>query len=122
MSALTFQQGARLLPMPTTEPKLPSVPQRAMNFTRSIARGVVSQTKGNPRNVTPETRDIRRARCKSNTCGNYRASDGRCAHPRCGCPVSNRGLIESKTELFHEFCPANPSQWGPGEISQPKEK
>lgn len=113
---LTFQKGRAFLPKPITgELALPSLPARARNFTRSVARGVVSQARGNPRNVTEATRDARRAKCVANVCGKYRASDGRCAHPLCGCPVSKRGLIESKTELFHEFCPNNPTQWGPGE-------
>lgn len=111
---LTFQKAREFLPKPVTEPALPSLPERARNFTRSIARGVVSQLGGNPRHVTDATRDARRAICKSNACGKYRESDGRCAHPRCGCPVSKRGLIESKTELFHEFCPEK--LWFIGEI------
>lgn len=115
--SLTFPIGQRFLPTLPSEPKLPSTPRAAMNFVGAQIRSVVSQSRGNPRKVTDATRDARRAVCKSNTCGFYRATDGRCAHKRCGCPVSRRGIIESKTELFSEYCPAIPSLWGPGELA-----
>lgn len=119
---MTFAKGKRFIFLPThtpnaPEPELPSARRMAVNFARSVARSAISQVRGNPRHVSEATRDARRARCVANVCGFYRASDGRCAHARCGCPVSQRGLIESKTELFSERCPADPSQWGAGEIT-----
>lgn len=124
VSAISFKPGARFLAVPRqgdTEHQLPSRVRQALNFGRSIVRSAVSQSQGNPRHVTNETRDTRRAICKSNDCGFFRATDGRCANPRCGCPTQGRGIIESKTELFSEFCPAHPRLWGPGEIYQIKQ-
>lgn len=122
MSAV-FQVGKSFLPVtpikrtPQTERALPSLPRQAVNFGRALVRSQISQMRGNPRNVSSETKRLRREKCISNSCGFYRASDGRCAHIKCGCPVSRRGLIESKTEIFAEMCPADPPQWGPGEIT-----
>lgn len=118
MSA-TFPIGKRFVFLPRQLPKkkergLPSLGRRAVNFGKAIVRNKISQLSGNPRAVSEATKLARREKCKANSCGNYRLSDDRCA--KCGCPTSKRGIIESKTELFAEFCPVG--LWGPGETKQ----
>lgn len=117
MSAISFKPGPRFLIVAQfeKEKQLPSLPRMAANLVRSQLRSVASQARGNARLVTDETRDARRAICRSNVCGFYRESDGRCGHRLCGCPTQGRGIIESKTELFSEFCPER--KWLPGEMA-----
>lgn len=117
MSAV-FSRGKRFLTVgmqSASEPSLPSLRSQALNFTKALARSAVSVARGNPLKVSDATRDQRRAKCLA--CSFYRKSDGRCSHVLCGCPVSKRGIIESKTELFAEYCPKIPMEWGRGEIA-----
>lgn len=118
MSAIAFKKGKTFLLVPQFqgEKPLPSLPRMAANLARAQARSAVSQLRGNPRHVSEETRDARRALCRENVCGFYRQDVDRCANPKCGCPVSHRGLVESKTELYSEFCPATPRRWTAGEM------
>jgi hypothetical protein len=110
---IAFKKGSRFLAVPITgEPALPSLPRMIVNAGIAAARSVRSVVTGNPVKVSPETAAKRRTICQSNVCGLYRASDRRCA--KCGCPTSDKGLIDNKTEYFAEFCPLK--LWGPGEI------
>jgi len=117
---LVFPKGRRILPLPgesqrvpvTPPPQMPPLFTQAQNFAGAVVRNVESLTAGNPLKVTDATRDARQAKC---TPCKWNVQD-RCAHPKCGCPTTVRRLLLLKTELFAEFCPDDPQQWGPGEI------
>ena len=114
--SLTFAKRGKFVfapTMPAIEPQLPPLMQQARNFGDAFVRSVKSVAKGNPLKVSDATKAKRQEICRSNACGKYRASDDRCS--MCGCPLSKRGFITAKTELFAEFCKLN--FWRAGEMA-----
>lgn len=111
---LTFTKGRKfLVPGIREEVSLPPMYQQAQNFCGAVVRSTKSVVAGNPLKVTDATKEARQAICRSNKCGKYRGSDDRCG--MCGCPISARGAITSKTELFAESCVFN--FWRAGEMA-----
>lgn len=73
------------------EPALPSVTRQAANFARASVRHVAD---GRVK-AAPELVAARLAACA--VCERFRASDRRCAHRACGCPVDRKARYRSES-------------------------
>jgi hypothetical protein len=83
--------------MTDKEKPLPGIGAQAANFGKALVRSAVHVAKGGDLRLEEEEQEDRRSICESNICGNYRASDDRCAD--CGC------FLADKIPLAAEYCP-----------------
>lgn len=98
----TFPIGKRVFIPRAVEPELPPLGRQAVNFVRAVMTEGKSIIQGNSPTVPAEIAAERYAICKA--CEEYfRPSDGRCAHPKCGCKLN--GDILAKTKLYGQKCP-----------------
>lgn len=80
------------------EKPLPKPGQLAINAAKAAVRNVGGLLANGHVFSKEEVTEKRREICKG--CEFYRASDDRCAHPKCGC------YLRFKTALVAEKCPA----------------
>ena len=84
------------------ERELPSLARRAVNLVKAAGEVVKSTTEGNAIFVDEETLAARMGHCRpaeGEPCEFWRASDEKCAHPKCGC------WMKAKVRLKAMKCP-----------------